>query len=27
MERDLILVDLGNANDLNDAWISGWRPS
>jgi hypothetical protein len=27
MESDLILVDLGNANDLNDAWISGWRPS
>lgn len=27
IESDLILVDLGNANDLNDAWISGWRPS
>ena len=24
---DLILIDLGNAKDLNEAWCSGWRPT
>jgi hypothetical protein len=24
---DLVVVELGNAKDLNDAWCAGWRPT
>ncbi len=27
LDRDLLLVDHGDAKDLNDAWVDGWRPS